>query len=93
MNTSFNPVFVATVLENYLVDNAYLVMTYKDDSCEIYNRNYKFISDDKDVAYEIHKTKNLVQTWKNYPVREGKVGLGNWYKSNEEFGSKEFVEI
>ena len=85
MNTSFNPVFVATVLENYLVDNAYLVMTYKDDSCEIYNRNYKFISDDKDVAYEIHKTKKLVQTWKDYTARGNKTGLGKWYKSNEEF--------
>ena len=57
-----------TVLENYLVDSGYLVMTYDNGSCEVYNRNYKFISNDMAVASEIQATKNLLQTWKEYPV-------------------------
>tara|TARA_B100001013_G_C24373439_1_gene349140 strand:+ start:381 stop:599 length:219 start_codon:yes stop_codon:yes gene_type:complete len=69
-----------TVIENYLVDNGYLVMTYDNGSCEVYNRNYKFISDDMAVANEIQATKNLIQTWKGYPVRERKIGLAQWYK-------------
>ena len=69
-----------TVLENYLVDSGYLVMTYDNGSCEVYNRNYKFISNDMAVASEIQATKNLLQTWKEYPVRKGKVGLGQWYE-------------
>jgi hypothetical protein len=55
-------------------------MTYDNGSCEVYNRNYKFISNDMAVASEIQATKNLLQTWKEYPVREGKVGLGQWYE-------------
>tara|TARA_B100001013_G_C24403083_1_gene360864 strand:- start:251 stop:523 length:273 start_codon:yes stop_codon:yes gene_type:complete len=77
--------------KNYLADKGYLVMYYPDDTVEVFNRQYKHISDSKLVVNSIEERKVLVQIWKDYTGTDNKIGLGKWYKRPEEARDKEVI--
>jgi len=77
--------------KDYLADKGYLVMYYPDDTVEVFNRQYRYISDSKLVVNNIEERKVLVQIWNDYTGTKNKVGLGKWYKHPEEARDKEVI--
>lgn len=77
--------------KDYLADKGYLVMYYPDDTVEVFNRQYRYISDSKLVVNNIEERKVLVQIWNDYTGTKNKVGLGKWYKYPEEARDKEVI--
>ena len=80
-------------LNDFVAEAGYLVVLYMDNTIEIFNRQYKYVSDNIDVLELMRKKKVLVQTWNGYTGRDNKVGIGEWYQFPEEVRDKEPIHI
>ena len=80
-------------LNDFVAEAGYLVVLYMDNTIEIFNRQYKYVSDNIDVLELMRKNKVLVQTWNGYTGRDNKVGIGEWYQFPEEVRDKEPIHI
>ena len=80
-------------LNDFVAEAGYLVVLYMDNTIEIFNRQYKYISDNIDVLELMRKNKVLVQTWNGYTGQHNKVGIGEWYQFPEEVRDKEPIHI
>ena len=65
---------------DHLANEGYLVMEYPDNTVEIFDRQYKSISDNPVVANTVAEYKVLVHTWDGYTGSDCKTGLGKWYQ-------------
>ena len=80
-------------LNDFVAEAGYLVVHYLNNTIEIFNRQYKYISSDHDVLDLMRENKVLVQTWNGYTGRDNKVGIGEWYQFPNEVRDKEVINI
>ena len=80
-------------LNDFVAEAGYLVVLHLNNTIEIFDRQYKYISDDHDVLDLMRKNKVLVQTWNGYAGRDNKIGIGEWYQFPEEVRDKAPIHI
>ena len=63
-----------------VIENAYLVITYPDNSAEIFDRRYQLISKSQQEAIMIAERKTEVESWRDYrsPISD-REGDAKWY--------------